>query len=274
MMAAMKWFYPTSIEEAMQLLSQEEVFLHGGGTGLLRRGLQGINGLIDMSSLPFNTIKREDSTVIIGSQCTYAQASDALLQIDPENVLGKALALAASTPLRNRITIGGSLAFLPPWSDLLGPLVALDARIAVAWPQKRTFSLSEFISTFSQQNKCLITHIIVPAIKTLNFYYRETRVSFDYPSFTLTIILKISEGSIEKARIIFTGNKTRFYEAKEIEEKLLGLHINTITPEDYAQELPEIDFIDKQSGSAHYLNEISKVWLERGLRSLKEGESQ
>ncbi|WP_286952329.1 MULTISPECIES: FAD binding domain-containing protein [Aminobacterium] len=268
----MKWFYPATLEEASHLLSQEGHVIHGAGTGLLRRGLKGIDALIDITSLPLDYFKKEDNTVIIGAGCTYAQISESLMQIDPDNALGKALANAASTPLRNRITIGGSLGFLPPWSDLLGPLIALDARLGLAWPLKQTMSVPDFLANPLLQKKCLITHVILPLVKAWTFYHRETRVSFDYPSLTLTILLKISEGTIEKSRVIFTGNKTRFYKAKEVESHLEGRKLIEVIPERLSDMLQEIDFLDKQAGSAEYLNEISKVWLERGLLSLKGGE--
>ena len=56
-------------------------------------------------------------------------------------MLAASLSQAASTPLRNRITLGGSLKDFPLWSNLYAPLIAIDAKVEIKGNKSGIYSV-------------------------------------------------------------------------------------------------------------------------------------
>ena len=86
-------------------------------------------GLVDVGKLGLDYVRIQAGTVRLGAGTTYAGAVRGLAAFDTCHPLVQALGSAATTPLRNRITVGGSVASFPYWSDLMGPLLALEAEV-------------------------------------------------------------------------------------------------------------------------------------------------
>ena len=83
--------------------------------------------------------------VELGACTTFADAAAYLESLDGECILAKALGSAASTPLRNRITMGGSTALFPVWSDLVGPLIALGAEVELTGTNPGLFPVARYV---------------------------------------------------------------------------------------------------------------------------------
>jgi len=99
----MEWYFPKSREELAELLKEEGILIHAGGTAIKEERIKSAKRVIDISSLPLNYIKKEGDIWRIGATATLGQVMDAL---ESDHLLVKALKCTATTPLRNRITVG------------------------------------------------------------------------------------------------------------------------------------------------------------------------
>jgi len=66
----LQWYYPEKISEALKLIKKEGVILHAGGTRILKTEARNLKGLVDISRLPLNYIRKEGKDIIIGAGCT------------------------------------------------------------------------------------------------------------------------------------------------------------------------------------------------------------
>ena len=279
-MGELQWYFPASLDEVPGILAREGVAPHGGGTGLLRAGLGQLSGLMDLGrlGLDFARLERDaggpkHDTVVLGAALTYTAAASKVAEIlkDPEHVLAQALRQAATTPLRNRITLGGSLALAPYWSDLLGPLVALEAQVRQLGGRAGTFPVGEYVKDRGSRKGSLITEIAFPALAFRGTYHRHTRTPTDRPMFTITVLRRAGPARVEDPRIVLSGSAGRFQRLGELEGRLAGRPAGKV---DIAAALEGIDLeLPARMGfSAEYLQAVARVELERALAANLRGD--
>lgn len=87
------WYFPKTLKEASELLKKDNTIPHGGGTSILRGGLNRVKGLIDLSHLPLKFIRIKNRDIHIGAFKTYAEVSENMYKIDEEHILVKALSV-------------------------------------------------------------------------------------------------------------------------------------------------------------------------------------
>ncbi len=271
----LQWYFPEDLKEVPQLLQRDGVQLHAGGTGLLRTNLGRLSGLVDIGRLGLKYIREQNGRVVLGAGCTYAEAADWFgaggrdhgREHGRDGILGRSLGLAASTPLRNRISLGGGLAMAPFWSDLLGPLLALEAEINLLG--RDPMLLSEYLLKRKELKRLLITSIQFNDEPWNCYYFRQTRTRVDYPAFTLSILLRVKAGagSVQDVRIVFTGAAAKFVRCLELEEAIRGKAPGGLDPDKLAAGL-DIQFPQRISFSPEYLRHQAVLQLKRGLKAL------
>jgi len=281
------WYFPSTLEEVPELLEKEGVFIHGGGTALLRSNLARVEGLIDLKALPLNYCRDREGVIEIGTSCTYRQVIEVLQKIDSNNILIRALSVAASTPLRNRITLGGSIAFFPVWSDLMGPLMVLEAEVTLIGSNKGSFPLVEYLKKREIRNRSLITGISFKKRELNSYYFRQSRTRFDYSAFSISILVKksaspsgpgpasasmTSSGSpsastIEEPAIVIVGCRNKFSRLSSLEDSLKNRSPADLQLKDIAGSL-EVEFAAKKNYSPDYLKHLAAVELERALKAV------
>ncbi|MCK4641378.1 MAG: FAD binding domain-containing protein, partial [Candidatus Marinimicrobia bacterium] len=269
-MKDLNWYFPKSIAEAVDLVQQGKILPHAGGTGLLPRGFTGIDGLIDLSRLPLRYSKIENGSVEIGSMNTYAEAVSALMAIDPDHILVKSLRNSANTPLRNRITIGGSIAFFPPWSDLIGALLALEAKLVLVGKNSGEFSVTDYVTNKALREKSLIAAVKFNLSNWRSYHYRDIRTKSDYPAFNITILLKQGMNKIEDSRVIIVGTVKKYSRLTIIEEYLKNRDVGKINIEEI-EKLVEVKLVGKRIEDPEYSSYLAGVELGRGIEHLLRG---
>ncbi len=129
---------PTSLDEAVRLLgSNADAVVLAGGHGLLvepGRSRFATSLFVDLRKVPGLTGIQRDASggVKIGAMTTLAAiAGDAGLR-KSHPVLASAADATGDAQLRNRATVGGSLASTDPEADFPALALALDATIEIA----------------------------------------------------------------------------------------------------------------------------------------------
>ena len=170
-----------SLEEAVALLGEhKEARLLAGGQSLiatLNMRLSAPSLLIDINGIAgLDGISHKAGTVEIGALVRHAKAerSDAVARHAP--LLARALPHIGHAAIRNRGTLGGSIAFADPAAELPACLLALDGEVDASGPKgKRTIKAADFFKGLFETAlgpQDVLTAIRVPAAG------KDTRVGF------------------------------------------------------------------------------------------------
>ncbi len=257
----LKWYFPSSLPQAVKLIQKPGIILHAGGTRILKTQSKNIIGLVDISNLKLNYIKSKTNSFHIGAAITFNE----LIKYSKENnclkMLAAALSQAASTPLRNRITIGGSLKDFPLWSNLYAPLIALNAMMEIKGNKSGIYSVEEYVSEGMIKSKHIIKEIILP--RKEEFAWKVMRfalLKFEYPLFNIAISLKLNGKMIDDSRLVITGVRNRFKRFKKAEKFLIGknLSLNLLNE---IEKFVEPKFVSDYKYSSSYKETIAKVYF-------------
>lgn len=263
-MSNITWAFPASEEELGELLSHPGMILHGGGTGILRNPPK-VGLLVDTTRAGVSAINAASDPISIGGAATYADVIREVGSLHPNHLLVAALRVAAAPALRNRFTIGGSLALFPPWSSLVGPLVALDATVRVIGAANKSMPVATYVTDRSLQEHTAIAEIGVPtASEWRPAFHRYVRTRLTYPLFTVTVLLSMAGGAIEAARIVLVGCRDRFARLSVLEDRLVGLKPSAVTVagDELGTTVP-----DRQGLSSDYLTHVAAVEIERAVHA-------
>lgn len=144
---------PTSLDEAVAILAERsgEAQLLAGGQSLLAMmnlRLAAPDLLIDISRLPELAAAAEDGeSVTLGAGVTHAAVEDGRVPDPSRGLLPRAAATLAYRAVRNRGTVGGSLALADPAGEWPCLLAALDAEAILRGPSgRRTVPCAGFVT--------------------------------------------------------------------------------------------------------------------------------
>ena len=170
-----------SLDDAVALLSaNKDARLLAGGQSLiatLNMRLSAPSLLIDINGIGgLDGIALKDGMVEIGALVRHAQAerSDVIAKHAP--LIARAMPHIAHVAIRNRGTLGGSIAFADPAAELPACLLALDGVVEATGPRgKRTIHTADFFKGLFETALApdeMLTAIRVPAAD------KDTRVGF------------------------------------------------------------------------------------------------
>lgn len=164
---------PRSLDEARALLAQhgDEAKILAGGQSLvplINLGLARPSVLIDINGLhALDYIERQNGSIAVGALTRHAtaEASDLLRTACP--LLAEALPMIGDPQVRNRGTIGGSLAHADPVAEIPTVAVCLGATMHVEGPRgSRDVDASDFFLTYltsALESDELLTEVRFPS---------------------------------------------------------------------------------------------------------------
>ena len=132
-----EYYAPLSLNEAVNLLhSREEAKILAGGQSLItlmKLRLASAKMLIDINRIPeFSQIRRENDVIVVGALTRHDQIANSRLMRETCFLISEAAGVIADQQVRNRGTIGGSLAHADPTADLPTACTAAQARVVTA----------------------------------------------------------------------------------------------------------------------------------------------
>jgi carbon-monoxide dehydrogenase medium subunit len=221
---------PESLEEAIRMLHEngEDAKLLAGGHSLLplmKLRLAAPTVLIDLRRIPgLHGIQRENGSWRLGPMTRHADLQDA----QELGVVARAASLIADQQVRNRGTIGGSLAHGDPASDLPTVLLATEGEVtARGTGGQRTIAAADLFQDFlttSLAHDEVITEVRLPAMDGYGFGYEKfTRRAEDWAMVGVcALVKKADDGSCEDVRIGLTHVASTPLRASAAEEALRG----------------------------------------------------
>jgi len=220
---------PESLEEAVRMLHEngDEAKLLAGGHSLLplmKLRLAAPALLIDLRRVPgLHGVQRENGSWRIGALVPHAE-----LEHSPElGLISRAAGTIADPQVRNRGTIGGSLAHGDPASDLPAVVLIADGSVTVRGPEgQRTLQASELFRDYMQtaigQDEVL-TEVRLPALDGYGFsYHKFNRRSEDWAMVAVSALVKQTGDICEDVRVGMTNMGSTPVRATAVEEALRG----------------------------------------------------
>ena len=270
-MSEKKWYYTDSLGEASSLLRNKTILPHGGGTHLNNIDLSHVEGLLDLSQLGLNFIKQDGDYIEIGATTTYADVVNKLQEISCRCLLLQTLRDSANANLRNRITVGGSIAYIPQWSDLIGALLALDAKVKLVGKNEGEYDIADFWRDHTLRKNSLITAVRFKNFPHKCYHYREVKTNNDMPLFTVSTLFDMDHDKIKNTHIIIVGTKERVSKLTELERYLTGKKLNDLNEND-VKALIDVDFAGNRVVDPDYLKQKAKIETWRSIFKAMEQE--
>jgi carbon-monoxide dehydrogenase medium subunit len=219
----------TSLDDALAKLAGGNAKLLAGGHSLvplMKLRLSEPEMLVDIARIPeLSGIREQGGRIEIGAATVHhAVATSSLLQ-DRCPVVAEAAATIGDPQVRNRGTLGGSLAHSDPSADMPAVMVALDADIHLrSAGGSRAVKAGEFFQdlfTVDMQPDEILTAVSFAPVKA-SAYVKLYQKASHYAIVGVAAALEVSGGTITSARIGLTGATTRAVRLTRVEQALAG----------------------------------------------------
>lgn len=221
---------PASVEEAVQRMVAAGGALRpiAGGTATSAFRSREVEGVLDLWSLPLRFVRRDSSGLRLGATATFGDLvrSDVVRGF-AGGALAEAAGRAASTPLRNLITVGGNLAGLYPWSDLPPVLLVLAARAEIAGPAGPGLGVGELVEHHPSKrlgHHSLLTGVVVPEppASSAAAFLKQGESVFDYGLVDVAAWVDVDGRVCRGCRLAVGAVEPRCRRLPEVERLLVG----------------------------------------------------
>ncbi len=279
-----EYFCPASLQETISLLSnhQDEAKLLAGGQSLLsmmKLRLANPRYLIDLSRISgLNSIREENGKIVVGAMTNYTQIKGSLLLQSKCPLLPQTATLVADVQVRNRGTIGGSLAHADPAADLPAAILALGAELKAVGPKAERWIRAEdffvtMMTTVLDPDE-ILTEIRVPVLKgEKTVYLKNARRPSDFAIVGIAVCLKLNrQGVCEDVAIGVTGITDKAYRATDVEEVLRSKKLEPKIIKEAASEIIHgIDVNENIHASKEFRSHIARVYANRAIQAASKG---
>lgn len=266
---------PRELNEVLALLaSREDAKLLAGGHSLLpamKLRLASPALLVDLSRVTgLSYIKEDGGHVRIGAMTTHAEVAASTLLLKSSPLLQQAAREIGDLQVRNRGTIGGSLAHADPSADYPAAILALDAEIIAMSTRgehiipARDFFTGLFSTALAADE--VITEVRVPVTAPAATCYKK----FAHPASGMAVVgvavlVKMRGTTIESAAVGMTGVAQNAYRAKAVEKALAGQPASAIPSAcDFVAD--GIDVLGDYFASSEYRSHLARVYTRRALQ--------
>lgn len=275
--AKFDYLAPTSVEEALQALSQhgDDAKVIAGGQSLLpvlRMRLNAPEVVIDLAAVPgLQGIIEEGDHLVIGAMTTHHEVANDPLIAEHALLLQKAAREVADAQIRHRGTLGGALAHADPAGDLGAPILALGAEMVIGGPGgTRTVPAEEFfVDLFETAIGAdeILLGVRIPKHTGWGAHYEKfVRVAHQWPIVAVAATVRSDGGTITEARVGLTNMGNRPLRAKGAEEALAGATATEDGVRSAADQAAEgTQPPSDLNGDAEYRRHLAKVLTRRAV---------
>jgi aerobic carbon-monoxide dehydrogenase medium subunit len=168
--AAVRYHRATTLDDAIEALAEPDAKALAGGQSLLpvlKLRIVRPSLLVDIGRLDLGAVDLHNGELRLGALTTWDEFSRAAELARPAlAAISECAAEIGDLQVRNRGTLGGSLAHADPASDMPAVMLALDARVRVRSQEGERmiaaadFFLGPFVTALSERE--LITDVVVP----------------------------------------------------------------------------------------------------------------
>lgn len=264
---------PDTLEDAIRTLAEggEDAKLLAGGHSLLplmKLRLATPSLLVDIRKVPgLHGIQRENGTWRIGALTVHSD----LEHTSDLGVVSVAAGTIADPQVRNRGTIGGSLAHGDPASDLLAVMLICDASVTLqSAGGQRSVAASDLFQDYLEtavEPAEVLTEIRMPVLDGWGHGYQKfNRRSEDWAMVAVSAVVKQTGDICEDVRVGLTNMASVPLRAHAVEEALRGQPLNAESIAKAAEQAAEgTDPPADLNASTDYKRHLARVMCRRAL---------
>jgi carbon-monoxide dehydrogenase medium subunit len=267
---------PESLEDAIKALTDggEDAKLLAGGHSLLplmKLRLAAPSLLVDLRKVPgLRGIQRENGTWRIGALTPHAE-----LEYTPDlGVVSLVAGTIADPQVRNRGTLGGSLAHGDPASDLPAVMMICDASVTLqsAGGAQRSVLANDFFRDYLEtavEPTEVLTEIRIPAYDGWGFGYEKfNRRSEDWAMVAVSALVRKEGDTITDVRVGLTNMASVPLRATAVEDALRGQPATADSVAQAAEHAADgTDPPADLNASSEYKRHLARVMARRALET-------
>jgi carbon-monoxide dehydrogenase medium subunit len=275
-----EYYAPTTLNDAVRYLSEhkDDVKILSGGQSLLplmKMRLSKPGYIVDIGRIPgLDSITEEGNHLIIGALVTHTQIEESELLKKKCPLLPQTATTIADVQVRNRGTIGGSVAHADPAGDWPPAIVALDAEIKVTgsggerWVTCDDFFLGLMMSVLEPDE--VVTAIKVPVTgNDKTAYLKAAPRSSGFAVVGVAVRMELdTAGTCNRIALGITGVTDKAYRAERVEQMLTGKKLDSQLIEAAAAESTrDVDVVEDINGSSEYRAHLTQVYVTRAVQA-------
>lgn len=273
---------PRELTDVLALLaSREDAKVLAGGHSLLpalklRLAAPGL--LVDLGRVTgLNYIREAGDRIRIGATTTHAEIAASGLLHAHSPLISQSAACIGDVQVRNRGTIGGSLAHADPAADYPAAILALDAELVVMSQKgERTIAARDFFTGLfatTLRPDELLTEVRIPVTNGAGVSYKK----FAHPASGFAVVgvaavVRMNGANIASAAVGVTGVAHCAYRASAVEKALKGKPVSAIAAA-AGHAADKVDALGDHFASADYRRHIAVVYARRALEEAVRGAS-
>ncbi len=276
--ASFNYHRASSVNEALDLLKQygDDARLLAGGHSLLPAMKLRMNApanLIDIGRIAeLNSIRVENGTLHIGAGATHSAIAASPDVQGHAPVLADTAGMIGDVQVRNKGTIGGSLAHADPAADYPAVLLILNASINVIGPNgTRSIAAGDFFQdlyvTALEENE-IITGVEIPAMPqgAGAVYLKFAQPASRFALVGCAALVKKDGGTCSEVRVAFTGVGNMPFRDSGVEGALTGQSADASAIEAAAAQAADgIDVLSDHFAGEDYRTHLARVYARRAL---------
>jgi carbon-monoxide dehydrogenase medium subunit len=275
-----EYLVPTSLGDAVNLLQKHagRAKILAGGHSLIpmmKLRLAAPEFLIDIGRIPELSYMKEDGSKIrIGALTTHhaIESSDLIQRHLP--ALADAAGLIGDIQVRNKGTIGGSIAHADPASDYPASILAFNATIVTLGPKgERQVPASQFfvdmMTTALDQNE-IVREIQIPVASGTvgSAYLKMAQKASGFAICGAAAVVEISGGILSNVAIGITGVGSHAFRATKAEATLKGQKPSVDLLKAACEKASDgIIALEDIHASADYRLDLARIYARRALEA-------
>jgi aerobic carbon-monoxide dehydrogenase medium subunit len=270
---------PSSVDDAVALMGEygEKAKVLAGGQSLIpimKLRLASPQVVVDLNRIrDLSGIREEGDSVVIGSMTRHREIERSRMIRDHYPLLADAASVLADPLVRNRGTVGGSLAHADPASDWGTTLLALSAELGIRGPKgNHTIPINAFFKdsfTTALAPNELLTHIRLakPAAHSGSAYTKLKRKTGDFATVAVAAVLNLdARSAVRHLRVTLGGVGPTPLRATRVEKALEGKLADATTLAHAAHAAPDdARPTDDLRGTVEYKKAMVEVYTHRAL---------
>ncbi len=276
--ASFEYHAPATLQEAVNLLGQygDNGKVVTGGMSLIplmKFRLAQPQHLIDLRKLAdLKGIKEAGGRIEIGARTTHAEVESSAFLKGKCPLLPMTAEHIGDQQVRNRGTIGGSLAHADPSADLPAAMLALDAEMSVTGKSSRKIKAQDFfldaLTSALKADEILVSVSVMPT-GSKAAYVKMAQQASGFALVGVAVVLDMKGTTCNSARIGVTGVCARPFRAASVEKALAGKTLDAASIKAAAAMITgdiKNPLSDPLNGSAEYRVNLAQVSAARAIQ--------
>ena len=203
---------------------------------------------------------------------TYAEIKNSALLRQKCPLLTHTVAVVADVQVRNRGTLGGSLAHADPSADMPAAIIALGGELKAVGPKgERWIGVANYFQGMFETALAadeILTEIRVPVLTgQRTAYLKAARRPTDFALVGVAVRMQVGkDDKCEEISIGVTGVTDRTYRAVGVERALQGKRLEPKTIQDAASVVvKDVEVLGNIHGSAEYRSHVARIYVARAI---------